>query len=154
MVNLNKVFLIGNLTRNPEMRHTPNDVAVTDLRLAINRRYKTSDGQEKEETCYVSVVVWGKQAESCNQYLRKGSSVFVEGRLQYDEWDDKEKGQKINRLRVVADRVQFLSTPGKTTTAADVASAGDSVDSMAKKERVDDVEDGKEHSQDSENLPF
>jgi len=111
MANLNKVILIGNLTRDPEVRFTPSGKAVADVGLAVNRRYRTSDGNQKEEVCYVSVVVWGKQAENCGEYLRKGSSVFVDGRLQYDEWE--KDGKKQSRLRVVANTVQFLSGKGQ-----------------------------------------
>lgn len=109
MASLNRVFLMGNLTRDPEVRYLPSGKAVADLRMAISRRYKTATGEDKEETCFVSVVVWGKQAESCGQYLGKGRSLFVEGRLQYEEWE--KDGQKHNRLRVVADRVQFMGAP-------------------------------------------
>ena len=107
MASLNKVLLIGNLTKDPEVRYTPNGKAVGDLRLAISRKFKTTDGQNKEDVCYTSVVVWGRQAETCGEYLRKGSPVMIEGRLQYEEWE--KDGKKNNRLRVVADNVQFLS---------------------------------------------
>ena len=106
MASLNKVFLIGNLTKDPEVRYTPSGSAVGDLRMAINRKFKTADGQAKEETCFVGVVVWGRQAETCGEYLRKGSPLMVEGRLQYQEWE--KDGQKRNTLRVVAERVQFM----------------------------------------------
>jgi single-strand DNA-binding protein len=109
MPDLNRVFLAGNLTRDPEVRYAPSGDAVADLQLAVNRRYKTRDGQDKDETCFVGVVVWGRQAETCQQYLRKGSPVLVEGRLQYDQWE--KDGQKQSRLRVRASRVQFLSSP-------------------------------------------
>ncbi len=106
MANLNRVVLAGNLTKDPEVRYTPAGKAVGDLRMAINRKYKTAEGENRDETCFVSVVVWGRQAETCRDYLSKGASVLVEGRLQYDEWE--KDGQKFNRLRVVADRVQFI----------------------------------------------
>lgn len=109
MANLNRVFLMGNLTRDPEVRYIPSGRAVGDLRLAVNRTFQTSDGEKRDETCFVSIVVWGRQAETCGEYLRKGSPVMVEGYLQYDEWE--KDGQKFNRLRVVANRVQFLSSP-------------------------------------------
>jgi single-strand DNA-binding protein len=82
MASLNKVFLIGNLTRAPELRYTPSGMAVADLRLAVNRRYQTQSGEKREDTCFLNVVVWGKQAESCSEYLDKGSPIMVEGRLQ------------------------------------------------------------------------
>ena len=111
MASLNKVFLMGNLTRDPEVRHTPKGTAVGDLAMAINMSYRAQDGTEKEEVCYVDVVVWGRQAETCRDYLSKGAPVFVEGRLQLDQWEGPE-GEKKSRLRVRADRVQFLSRGG------------------------------------------
>lgn len=110
MANFNKVFLIGNLTRDPELRYTPQGNAVVNLRIATNYRFKDKSGQQKTETCFVTVVVWNKQAELCNQYLRKGKAVFVEGRLQSRTFENS-SGQKKNVLEVRAERVQFLSTP-------------------------------------------
>src|SRR5206468_10580738 len=85
MASLNKVFLIGNLTKPPELRYTPSATAVADLLLAVNRNYTTQGGEKREETCFLTVVVWGKQAESCGEYLDKGSPILVEGRLQTRE---------------------------------------------------------------------
>jgi len=107
MASLNRVFLIGNLTRDPEIRHTPKGTAVGDLAMAMNMVYRTQDGTDKEEVCYVDVVVWGRQAETCKEYLTKGSPIFVEGRLQLDQWET-QQGEKRSRLRVRAERVQFL----------------------------------------------
>jgi single-strand DNA-binding protein len=107
MASLNKVLLIGNLTRAPELRYTPSGTAVSDLRLAVNRAYTTQGGDKREETCFLTVVVWGKQAESAAQYLDKGSPVMVEGRLQTRDWETKD-GQKRNVVEVVAERLQFL----------------------------------------------
>jgi single-strand DNA-binding protein len=107
MANLNKVFLIGNLTRDPELRYIPSGTAVANFGLATNRVYTTQDGERKEEVCFVDIVTWAKTAENCANYLSKGRSIFIEGRLQYDSWET-EDGQKRSRLRVVADRVQFL----------------------------------------------
>jgi single-strand DNA-binding protein len=103
------VLLIGNLTRDPEVRHTPKGTAVGDLGIAINSSYRAADGTEKEEVVYADIVVWGRQAETCKEYLSKGSSVFVEGRLQLDQWESPQ-GEKKSRLRIRAERVQFLST--------------------------------------------
>ncbi|MCP3968072.1 MAG: single-stranded DNA-binding protein [Lentisphaerae bacterium] len=111
MASLNKVFLIGNLTREPELRYTPGGAAVCEFGMAINRKF-TSNNQDKEETCFVEIVVWGKQAESCQRYLDKGAMAMVEGRLQLDQWEDRESGSKRSRMRVVAERVQFLNTRG------------------------------------------
>jgi single-strand DNA-binding protein len=108
MASFNKVLLMGNLTRAPEVRYTPGGQAVCDIGLAVNRKYSVN-GQDREDVCFVDIVVWARQAESCGKYLQKGSPVFVEGRLQYDTWEDKE-GRKRNKLRVTAERVQFLSS--------------------------------------------
>ena len=107
MASLNKVFLLGNLTRVPELRYTPSGAAVCEFGLAVNRKY-VSNNQEKDETCFVNIVVWGKQGESCQRYLEKGSAAMIEGRLQFDQWDDRETGKKRSTLRVVAERVQFI----------------------------------------------
>ncbi len=108
MANLNRVLLIGNLTKDPELRYTPQGTAVVNLRMAINRKYRDKSQEMKEDTCFLTVVVWDKQAETCNQYLRKGSPVFVEGRLQSRSWEDN-AGQKRSVVEVRAERVQFLS---------------------------------------------
>jgi single-strand DNA-binding protein len=112
MANFNKVLLVGNLTKDPELRYTPQGTAVVNLRLATNRRFKDRNGEQKEEACFVTVVVWNKQAETCNQYLRKGRSVLIEGRLQSRSWEDS-SGQKRNVLEVRAERVQFLGAPSQ-----------------------------------------
>ena len=108
MMSLNNVLLIGNLTRAPELRYTPSGTAVADLRMAVNRNYSTQSGEKREEVCFLTVVVWGKQAESCGEYLDKGSQIFVEGRLQTRDWESKD-GQKRSATEVVAERVQFMS---------------------------------------------
>jgi len=120
MANLNRVFLIGNLTRTPELRYTPSGTAVADLRLAVNRNYTTQGGEKREETCFLTVVVWGKQAESCGEYLDKGSPIMVEGRLQTRDWETKD-GQKRSVVEVVAERVQFM---GRSKSAAASAPGG------------------------------
>lgn len=105
MAGYNRVILIGNLTKDPEVRYTPKGTAVADLRLAVNRKTK-----DREEVCYIDIVVWEKQAETCGEYLRRGSQVLIEGRLVFEEWENKEKN-KVSRHRVVAERVQFLGAP-------------------------------------------
>jgi single-strand DNA-binding protein len=107
MANLNKVFLIGNLTRDPELRYTPAGVAVANLGLAVNRRFRDKTGELKEDVCFLTVTVWDKQAEGCCQYLQKGSPIFVEGVLQSRSWETTE-GQKRSTIDVRAERVQFL----------------------------------------------
>ncbi|MCX7886646.1 MAG: single-stranded DNA-binding protein [Verrucomicrobiae bacterium] len=111
MASYNRVLLIGNLTRDPEVRFTPKGTAVANLGLAINRTYTAETGETKEEVVFVDIEVWGRQAELAGQYLAKGRQVFVEGRLRMDSWEDKESGQKRSRLRVVAERIQFLGAP-------------------------------------------
>lgn len=110
MASLNRVLIIGNLTRDPELRHTSGGSAVCKLGVAINRRFTTSGGEQREETCFVDVDIWGRQAEACGRYLNKGAQVFVEGRLQMDEWQDRETGRKRSRLRINGERVQFLDS--------------------------------------------
>jgi single-strand DNA-binding protein len=101
-------MLAGNLTRDPEMRFTPSGTAVTNLGLAVNREYTTKEGEKKKEVAFIRIVVWGKQAQSCQEYLKKGSSVLVEGRLQSRSWETAEK-EKRNTLEVTAERVHFLT---------------------------------------------
>ena len=108
MASLNKVFLIGNLTRDPELRHTNSGMAVCEMGLAVSRRY-VSNGQDKEEVCFVDILAWGRQGESCQRHISKGDPILVEGRLQLDQWNDRDSGAKRSKLRVVADRIQFLS---------------------------------------------
>ncbi len=112
MANLNQVFLIGNLTRDPELRYVPSGKAVANLGLATSRVFTTQEGEKREEVCFVRIVVWGKQAENCSQYLNKGSQIFIEGRLQSRSWEA-EDGTKRNTLEVVARRIQFLDKLGK-----------------------------------------
>jgi single-strand DNA-binding protein len=121
MADLNRVFLVGRLTRNPEVRYTSGGQAVTDLGLAVGRTYLTKTGEKKEEVCFLDVVVWGRQAETAGEYLTKGSPILVEGRLQMDSWETKE-GEKRNRLKVLANRIQFLGRP-KGSTASESSPA-------------------------------
>jgi len=117
MASLNKVFLLGNLTRNPELRYTPGGAAVCNFGIAVNRRFSTAQGEDREETCFVEIEVWGRQAQLCQQYLTKGAPALVEGRLRYDSWEDRETGRRRSRLLVRADRVQFLRAPARSSAA-------------------------------------
>lgn len=117
MASYNKVLLMGNLTKDPELRYTPQGTAVANLRLAVNRKYRSKDQELKEEVCFITAVVWNKQAETCNQYLHKGSSVFVEGRLQSRSWEDN-TGAKRSVIEVRAERVQFMGAPAGSTAKA------------------------------------
>lgn len=114
MASLNRVILMGNLTRDPELRYVPSGTPVASFGLAVNRTYTAQSGEKKEEVCFVNVVVWGKQAESCNQYLNKGSLVLIEGRLAYRAWE--QEGQRRSTLEVRADRVQFLGKAKATSS--------------------------------------
>ncbi len=107
MASFNKVMLMGNLTRDPEIRYTPKGTAVLEIGMAMNRRYKVEE-EWKEEVTFVDVTFWGRSAETITQYCKKGRSLFVEGRLQLDTWEDKASGQKKSRLRVVGDTFQFV----------------------------------------------
>lgn len=122
MASFNKVLLIGNLTKDPELRYTPNGTAVANLRLAVNRKFKDRSGELKEDTCFITVTAWDKQAEICNQYLQKGRAVFVEGILQSRSWDTPD-GQKRSTIDVRAERIQFLPVGGGR--GAGVAGSGE-----------------------------
>lgn len=122
MANFNKVLLMGNLTRDPEIRYSAGGggggggggreggSAICKFGLAVNRQWRNQAGEKQEETCFVDVVVFGRQAETCNEYLRKGRPVFLEGRLNFNQWEDRESGQKRSKLEVVAENVQFLGS--------------------------------------------
>lgn len=112
MASYNKVMLIGNLTRDPEVRYTPKGSAVCDIGLAINRVYTSDSGEKIEEVTFVDVVLWGKTAELAGKYLHKGRPVHIEGRLQMESWEDKATGQKRTKLKVVGEQMQFLGSPG------------------------------------------
>jgi len=108
MASFNKVILVGNLTRDPEVRYTPKGSAVCDLGLAVNRQYSLEGGEKREEVTFVDVVLWARLAEIAGEYLKKGRPVLIEGRLQLDSWDDKQSGQKRSKLRVVGETMQLL----------------------------------------------
>ncbi len=131
MASLNKVFLIGNLTRDPELRVTPKGTAICQFGIAVNRQFKDESGATRDETTFVDIEAWGKQGELVSKYLTKGSPAMIEGRLKFDQWEDKQSGQKRSKLKVVLDNVQFLSTRG----GGGAPSAGDNVDQTASPER-------------------
>ncbi|MEP6603323.1 MAG: single-stranded DNA-binding protein [Spartobacteria bacterium] len=110
MASFNKVILLGNLTRDPEVRYTPKGSAVCDLGLAVNRSYTLDNGEKREEVTYVDVVLWARLAEIAGEYLKKGRPVFIEGRLQLDTWDDKQSGQKRSKMRVIGETMQLLGS--------------------------------------------
>ena len=124
MASFNRVILMGNLTKDPELRQTPSGAPVAELRLAVSETYRDRQtNEQKEVTCFVDVVVWNRQAETCKQYLTKGSSVLVEGRLTYDEWKSPQ-GESRNKLRVRADGVKFLGSPKRGVETPAGAPAG------------------------------
>jgi single-strand DNA-binding protein len=106
--NYNKVILAGNLTRDPELRYTPSGTAVSEIGVAVSDKRKNANGEWVEETTFVDVTLWARQAEVASEYLTKGSNVLIEGRLKLDQWEDKESGQKRSKLRVVGERMQML----------------------------------------------
>lgn len=108
MASLNKVMIIGNLTRDPEIKFTPKGTAIADIGLAVNRTW-TDNGEKKEEVTFIDVTLWGRVAEIVGEYCKKGRPLFVEGRLQLDTWDDKATGQKRSKLKVVGENIQLLS---------------------------------------------
>ncbi len=108
MANLNKVMIIGNVTRDPEIKYTPKGSAVVDIGIAVNRTFTPEGGERREETTYIDVTLWGRTAETAAEYCKKGRSVFIEGRLQLDSWEDKTSGQKRSKLRVVGENYQLL----------------------------------------------
>ena len=144
MASFNKVILLGNLTRDPEVRYTPKGSAVCDLGIAVNRSYTLDSGEKREEVTFVDVVLWSRLAEIAGEYLKKGRPIFIEGRLQLDTWDDKQSGQKRSKLRVIGETMQLLggrppgagggeggereSRPGKTTPPPKAAEKGEADD--------------------------
>jgi single-strand DNA-binding protein len=111
MASFNKVILVGNLTRDPELRYTPKGTAIAKIGVAVNRVWTSEAGEKKEEVTFIDVDVFGRTAENVGQYMRKGRPILIEGRLRLDQWDDKQTGQKRSRLGVVAETVQFLGSP-------------------------------------------
>jgi len=146
MASLNRIILMGNLTRDPELRYIPSGAAVTSFGMAMNRNYTTQSGEKKDEVCFVNVVVWGKQAESCSQYLNKGSLVLIEGRLTYRSWE--QEGKTRSTLEVRADRVQFLGKRQASGTAAP-----EEFKSESEEEAAPEVP-AKEEGMTTEEIPF
>lgn len=137
----NRVILIGNLTRDPELRYTPNNTAVTDFGLAVNRNYQDGSGEWKEETTFIDITVWGRQAENASQYLEKGNRVFLEGRLRLDQWET-DSGENRSKHGVTAERLSFLDSDaggpeGESTESAD--SPDEILDDVDVEETEDDI---------------
>ena len=157
MASFNRVILMGNLTRDPEVRFLPSGKAVAAIGLAISSKYRTQDGQEHEEVCFVNCEVYGKQAENCGQYHKKGRQVLIEGRLRYESWE--KDGQKRNALKVIADRVQFLGG-GKAGEGGEAGASSGSSGGGERRPAVKHEEPAAEEapsgheSGDDDNLPF
>ncbi|HJP19529.1 MAG TPA: single-stranded DNA-binding protein [Nitrospinota bacterium] len=137
MAGVNKVFLLGNLTRDPELRYTANGSAVAGFGIAVNRKFK-QDNEWKDEVCFIDITVWGKQAENCSEYLHKGSSAHIEGRLSFRSWET-EQGQKRSKHEVVATNIQFLSSSSKNSGAFESKSNSDVQKPEMKQETEGDV---------------
>lgn len=133
MASLNKVYLIGNLTRKPELRYTPSGTPVAEFGLAVNRHYTTSGGEKRRDTCFVEVTVWRNKAELCYEHLDKGSPIFIEGRLELDTWETR-NGERRSKLRVVADNLQLLSKNDKRNSDDDADMDYDEVDEEQKED--------------------
>lgn len=149
MSSYNRVTLIGNLTRNPELRKTKSGNSVTELGLALNRVWQNESGQKQEEVTFVDITLWGRNAENAAQYLQKGRSVLVEGRLQLETWQDKQSGQDRSKLRVVADHIQFLGGGQEHAAGAGVAAA--SADGPSENRSASRQSDGDRRGSDRDN---
>jgi single-strand DNA-binding protein len=125
MASVNKVILVGNLTRDPEIRYTPKGSAVADIGLAMNRSYTLEGGERREETTYVDITLWARLAELAGQYLTKGRQVYIEGRLQMDTWQDKQTGQNRSKLKVVGENMVFLGNRGDSGGGGAQGNSGD-----------------------------
>jgi single-strand DNA-binding protein len=136
LAGFNKVLLIGNLTRDPELRYTPQGTAVADLRIAVTTVRGKSGAERKEETLFIDCTVWERQAETCSEYLSKGRSVLVEGRLIEDQWQDKETGERRSRIKVYVQSVQFLGGRDGAPSGRFDAGASDRFDASAKDDRA------------------
>ena len=149
MSSYNRVILIGNLTRDPELRYTPKGTSVAKFGLAVNRTWRSETGEKKEECTFVDIDVFGKTAENVSQYMRKGSPLMVEGRLRLDTWDDKTTGQKRSKLGVVAETVQFL---GGKNDSTDLKPKSD--DDTARRSGLEKPAQEAPSSEDSDEVPF
>ncbi|HEV8184928.1 MAG TPA: single-stranded DNA-binding protein [Chthoniobacterales bacterium] len=155
MASFNKVILLGNLTRDPEIRYTPKGSAVCDLGLAVNRQYSLDNGEKREEVTYVDVVLWARLAEIAGEYLKKGRPVFIEGRLQLDTWDDKQSGQKRSKLRVVGETMQLLgSRPASGGDAEEGMSSGNAGRSAGGSRAVAPPPKSPASEPDDDDIPF
>ena len=151
MASFNKVLLLGNLTRDPEVRYTPKGSAVCDLGVAVNRVYTTDSGEKREEATFVEVTLWGRTAEVAGEYLKKGRPIFIEGRLQLDSWDDKQTGQKRSKLKVIGETMQLL---GGRTGGGAPADAGESEDRQPSGRTTPPPKPSTSAAPDEDEIPF
>src|SRR5512135_2160019 len=153
MASYNKVILVGNLTRDPELRYTPKGTAIARLGLAVNRVWRNEAGESKEEVTFLDIDAFGKQAETIGQYLKKGRPILIEGRLRLDQWDDKQTGQKRSRLGVVLEGFQFLDSGNRTEGGSEAPRARQSAaPAAAPAAAVEPVAEAPEPEQDD--VPF
>ena len=151
---MNKLFIVGNLTRDPEVRYTPKGTAVADIGLAINRVWNNEQNQRQEETTFVDITLWGRQAELAQQYLTKGRGVFIEGRLQMDTWEDKQSGQKRSKLKVVAENLQFLPDGKNSGSPSSGGGRGPSAPRQGGSSAPSSMDEGGFHSDEEDDIPF
>jgi single-strand DNA-binding protein len=137
MASYNRVLLMGNLTRDPEVKYTPKGTAVTEIGLAVNRVYTSDNGEKREEVTFVDVTLWGRQAEIAGEFLKKGRPVFIEGRLQMDSWEDKQSGQKRSKLKVVAEELKLIGSRPDSEGGGGSGSSRPAAKPQPKKEPLD-----------------
>jgi len=152
MASFNKVILLGNLTRDPEVRYTPKGSAVCDLGVAVNRQYTLDSGEKREEVTFVDVVLWSRLAEIAGEYLKKGRPIFIEGRLQLDTWDDKQSGQKRSKLRVIGETMQLLG--GRPPAAGGAAEGGEGSKEARSSKPAPPPKAGAAAEPDDDEIPF
>ena len=153
MASFNRVILVGNLTRDPELRYTPKGTAIAKVGLAVNRVWTNEAGEKKEEVTFVDVDVFGRTAENLAQYMRKGSPILIEGRLRLDQWDDKQTGQKRSKLGVVGEVVQFLGSP-RASEAGAAPAASRPVTGAAVAPPVAELVEGDVPPHEADDVPF
>jgi single-strand DNA-binding protein len=152
VANFNQVILLGNLTRDVELRHTQSGQALAKFGMAINRKWKSESGEQKEETCFVDLTAWGRQAEVLNQYVKKGSQLFVQGRLQYSTWESQEGGKR-SKLEVVVENFQFVGSKGGFT-GGDEGGGGERRSAAPRKPAQEGAAGGEGAQVDYGDIPF
>lgn len=156
MANFNKVILIGNLTRDPELRVTPSGTSICKFGLAVNRNFTTQDGEKREETTFVDIDAFGKPAEIISKYMAKGRPILVEGRLKLDQWEDKNTGDKRSRLGVVCENFQFLGGRGESDSGGESGASRGAMDENSPPPRSSEKKASSQKSGDvnEDDVPF